>query len=171
MQKIFRGDGAVGFMKPMGQEHVIHETASGKTVLIDKDCPLFSDLLGCSGDPQDMSPLVVPRGYTKNYVDMDQTGRARQRSEELAKIREAYGRVSAASDFVVAEGTGHSAVGSILGLNNATLAKAIDLPMVLVVNGGIGSSYDEFALNQALIEREGATLCGRAAGPQKGALM
>lgn len=157
LQKIFKD---VGFIKPMGQEHVEHTRADGSTALIDKDCPLFRELLGCSGALEDTSPLVVPRGYTKAYVDMDAGGRAATTAAELTKIRAAYERIAADSDFVVAEGTGHSAVGSILGLNNATLARALGLPMVLVVNGGVGSSYDEFALNRSLIERTGATLAG-----------
>lgn len=159
LQRIFTGKG-VGFIKPMGQSHVEHVNDDGSKVLIDKDCPLFSDLLGCRGTPTDMSPLVVPRGYTKAFVDLDDAGRARRRGEELARIRAAHGRIADDSEFVVAEGTGHTAVGSILGLNNATLATALGLPMVLVVNGGIGSSFDEFALNHALIERTGGHLCG-----------
>ena len=121
LQRIFTGKG-VGFIKPMGQSHVEHVNDDGSKVLIDKDCPLFSDLLGCRGTPTDMSPLVVPRGYTKAFVDLDDAGRARRRGEELARIRAAHGRIADDSEFVVAEGTGHTAVGSILGLNNATLA-------------------------------------------------
>ncbi|KAH8044969.1 hypothetical protein JL722_14450 [Aureococcus anophagefferens] len=134
LQRIFTGKG-VGFIKPMGQSHVEHVNDDGSRVLIDKDCPLFSDLLGCRGTPTDMSPL-------------------------LARIRAAHGRIADDSEFVVAEGTGHTAVGSILGLNNATLATALDLPMLLVVNGGVGSAFDEFALNHALIDRTGGALAG-----------
>ena len=159
LQRIFTGKG-VGFIKPMGQSHVEHVNDDGSRVLIDKDCPLFSDLLGCRGTPTDMSPLVVPRGYTKAFVDLDDAGRARRRGEELARIRAAHGRIADDSEFVVAEGTGHTAVGSILGLNNATLATALDLPMLLVVNGGVGSAFDEFALNHALIDRTGGALAG-----------
>ncbi|KAH8074676.1 hypothetical protein JL721_2244 [Aureococcus anophagefferens] len=106
-----------------------------------------------------MSPLVVPRGYTKAFVDLDDAA-ARRARRELARIRAAHGRIADDSEFVVAEGTGHTAVGSILGLNNATLATALDLPMLLVVNGGVGSAFDEFALNHALIDRTGGALAG-----------
>ena len=44
------------------------------------------------------------------------------------------------------------------GCKASSLAEPVQLNAWVVVNGGIGSSYDEFALNQALIEREGATL-------------
>lgn len=83
LQKIFKD---VGFIKPMGQEHVLHTRADGTTALIDKDCPLFRELLGCSGALEDTSPLVVPRGYTKAYVDMDAVGRARKTSRELVRL-------------------------------------------------------------------------------------
>ena len=79
LQRIFTGKG-VGFIKPMGQSHVEHVNDDGSKVLIDKDCPLFSDLLGCRGTPTDMSPLVVPRGTTSGDMSV---GVPRQPSRSL----------------------------------------------------------------------------------------
>lgn len=41
------------------------------------------------------------------------------------------------SDVVVCEGTGHCAVGSIVGMNNAKVAHLIGADMVLIANGGL----------------------------------
>lgn len=49
--------------------------------------------------------------------------------------------VSSASDVTVCEGTGHCAVGSIVGLNNAKVANILGADMVLIANGGLGR-YD-----------------------------
>ena len=144
----------------MGQQHVSVEKPDGTTVQIDKDCPLFKELLGCTGSYEDMSPLVIPSGYTKRYIDMGTKDATKLQQNALKDITTAYQRIAKESEFVVCEGTGHTGVGSIVGLNNARVAAELDIPMVMVVNGGIGSSYDEFYLNQCVIEREGAKLAG-----------
>ena len=158
LQKVFD---KIGFQKPMGQQHVpIKVEGKQEPVQIDKDCPLFKELLGCSGSYEDMSPLVVPAGYTRDYIDLSLKEQTKLRTSVLDDIAQAYKRIAAESDFVVCEGTGHTAVGSIVGLNNAKIASHLDVPMVMVVNGGIGSSFDEFYLNQCVIEAEGARLAG-----------
>ncbi len=46
------------------------------------------------------------------------------------------------------EGTGHTGVGSIVNVNNARVAAALGLDMLLIANGGIGSAFDDLALNR-----------------------
>ena len=43
--------------------------------------------------------------------------------------------------------TGHCGVGSVLGWNNARVAATLGVDVVLVANGGIGSTFDDLALN------------------------
>jgi phosphate acetyltransferase len=38
-------------------------------LLVDKDVKLMRDYFGLEESFADMSPLVIPSGYTKNYVD------------------------------------------------------------------------------------------------------
>ena len=145
----------------MGQQHIpIQVEGKKEPVAVDKDCPLFKELLGCMGSYEDMSPLVVPSGYTRNYLNMTGSEQLKLRQNALRDITQAYNRIAKESEFVVLEGTGHTAVGSIVGMNNAQIAAHLDVPMVMVVNGGIGSSYDEFYLNQCVIAAEGAKLAG-----------
>ncbi|CAM9654872.1 unnamed protein product, partial [Discosporangium mesarthrocarpum] len=66
----------------------------------------------------------------------------------------------AESDVVVLEGTGHTAVGSVVNLNNAQVAKALDADMILVANGGLGSAYDELELNRGICEKYGLKVKG-----------
>ena len=54
-------------------------------------------------------------------------------------------QLSAAHEFVVVEGTGHCGVGSVLGWNNARVAATLGVDVVLVANGGIGSTFDDLA--------------------------
>jgi BioD-like phosphotransacetylase family protein len=53
------------------------------------------------------------------------------------------------------EGAGHGGVGSVIGLNNADVAKMVGAPVVMVAGGGIGSVIDSVRLNLALFEKEG----------------
>ncbi|MBU6149534.1 MAG: AAA family ATPase, partial [Verrucomicrobia bacterium] len=53
---------------------------------------------------------------------------------------------------LVVEGTGHMGVGSILDLNNAQVAKELNLPVLLIASGGLGSSFDELTLSKTLCD-------------------
>ena len=68
--------------------------------------------------------------------------------------------LQAAHEFVVIEGTGHCGVGSVLGWNNARVAATLGVDVVLVANGGIGSTFDDLALN-VLACRAEAPRCNR----------
>lgn len=58
------------------------------------------------------------------------------------------------------EGTGHTGVGSIVDVNNARVAAELGIDMVLIANGGIGSAFDDLALNYALCRDYGVTVRG-----------
>ena len=85
-----------------------------------------------------MSPVIIPRGYTKDYIE----GKI-SHEEQLKDIEHAYEKVSEASDVVLMEGTGHCAVGSVVGVNNAQVAGMLGASMILIANGGLGSAFDE----------------------------
>ena len=80
-----------------------------------------------------MSPVIIPRGYTKKYIDGEIN-----HDDQLQQINTSYGEVSKASDVVLIEGTGHCAVGSIVNANNAQVASMLGASMLLIANGGLG---------------------------------
>lgn len=150
----------VGFMKPVGQQYVlvdIHSSTNSPTsVPIDKDVVLMKNHFHLNdADYMKMSPIIVHRGYVKDYID----GKINH-EEQLEQIRGAYTHLSARNDVVLCEGTGHVAVGSVLGLNNAQVAKLLGADMVLVTNGGIGSSFDDLELNRLVCEYYGVNIAG-----------
>jgi BioD-like phosphotransacetylase family protein len=65
-------------------------------------------------------------------------------------VLSAWNELDRLFDLVVIEGAGHSGVGSVIGLNNASTAKMLDAPVCLVTEGGIGSVIDAVHLNRAL---------------------
>jgi len=147
----------VGFIKPVGQQHVeVTSSISGATLRVDKDVVLVRERFGLNHiDYQHMSPVIIPRGYTKKYVDGEITYQ-----EQLDDIGHSFREVRDASDVVLCEGTGHCAVGSIVGVNNAQVASMVGADMVLVANGGLGSAFDELELNRVLCEHYNVRVAG-----------
>jgi BioD-like phosphotransacetylase family protein len=142
---------SVGYIKPVGQEHV--ETESGERV--DKDVVLFRKTFKIKDPYPEMSPVLFPRGFTKDYLD----GRINH-GQLVEKIRNAHRVVTEQHEITVIEGTGHTGVGSIVDLNNAQVAKLLDCPIILVASGGLGSSFDELALNYLSCASVGAKVVG-----------
>ncbi len=126
---------SVGFMKPVGQKQVtVHSDVIGGELRVDKDVALLKEhfeMHRC--DYRHMSPVLIPSGYTKDYID----GKI-SHDEQLEAIKNAYLSISGRNEVVMCEGTGHCAVGSIVGACNAQVASLLDAKMVLVANGGLG---------------------------------
>lgn len=143
--------GSVGFLKPVGQEHVA--MPSGNPV--DKDVILFKDHFRLKESCEEMSPVLFPKGFTRGYLD----GKI-DHGDMTARIQNAYRAISQHSKITVIEGTGHTGVGSIVDLNNAQVAKMLGAPVLLIAPGGLGSSFDELALNILMCKHHGASVAG-----------
>ena len=135
----------VGFMKPVGQEHV--EVA--ENIHVDKDILLFKDYFQLKDTFSDMSPVLFPRGFTRDYLD----GKIDEKDLEK-KIINSYETIQKENDIVIVEGTGHVGVGTIVNLDNAKVAALLGLDMILIASGGLGSSFDALALNIAMCEKQ-----------------
>ena len=141
----------IGFIKPIGQEHV----EIGKGICVDKDVSLFKEHFELQANLALMSPILFPRGFTRDYLD------GKVDEEELGnKIQYSYQSIAQNCDIVVVEGTGHVGVGSIVNFSNARVANDLDLPLILVASGGLGSSFDALTVNKALCDAHGAKIGG-----------
>lgn len=141
----------VGFLKPIGQEHL--STKDG--VLVDKDVILFKDYFHLEDPYELMSPVLFSQGFTKDYLDGKiQTTHLR----ECLKV--CYEHLREHNDCLVMEGTGHVGVGSIADLNNAQVAALCGVKMLIVASGGIGSSFDAIALNKQMCDHYGVKIAG-----------
>jgi len=141
----------VGFIKPVGQEHV--ETETG--IHVDKDVIIFKSYFKLNDPYEEMSPVLFPRGFTRDYLD----GKIK-RSALTSKIVSSFSSISKKSDLTIVEGTGHTGVGSIVDLNNAQVASLLNCPVILVASGGLGSSFDELSLNRTQCEKHGVKVAG-----------
>jgi len=138
-----------GFMKPVGQRTVIEDG-----VPADEDAVLMRDVFGLADPMTVMSPVHIPRGFTKAYINGEVV-------EDLgATIRAAHAQLVAERDIVLIEGTGHAGVGAVIGLSNAAVAEMLGVPAIIVSEGGVGRPIDEIVLNAALFERHGVPVAG-----------
>jgi BioD-like phosphotransacetylase family protein len=140
---------STGFIKPVGQRTVIQDG-----VPADEDAVLMKSVFELAEPLQRMSPVHIPRGFTKSYIE----GKV---VEDLpSRIRAAHASFAADRDMLLIEGTGHAGVGAVIGLSNAQVAAMLGAPAVIVSEGGVGRPIDEIVLNKALFERSGVSVAG-----------
>lgn len=137
-----------GFTKPVGQRTVIDDG-----VPADEDSVLMRAVFGLPEPYAVMSPVHIPRGFTKAYI----AGRV---VEDLgARIVEAH-RTFKDHDILLVEGTGHAGVGAVIGLSNARVASMLRTPAVIVSEGGVGRPIDEIVLNASHFMAHGVPVAG-----------
>jgi len=116
----------VGFIKPVGQVCLTVQDEEGFSIEVDKDVVVVRNhfkLDHCKYS--DMSPVRIPPGYTKDYIDGFIS-----RSSQRTDILDAFHSIDCSSDVVLCEGTGHCGVGSIVGASNAQVASWVGGKMV-----------------------------------------
>src|SRR5215212_8013369 len=137
-----------GFMKPVGQRTVIDDGEPA-----DEDAVLMRATFELPEAYSVLSPVHIPRGFTKKYIAGDVV-------EDLgARIRRAHAAFTD-HDVLLIEGTGHAGVGAVIGLSNAAVAASLGAPAVIVSEGGVGRPIDEIVLNAALFAKEGVPVAG-----------
>ena len=142
-----RGHNA-GFMKPVGQRTVLLDG-----VAADEDSVLMRAAFDLPEPYTVMSPVHIPRGFTKAYI-------AGEVVEDLgARIVSAH-RAFVDHDMLLIEGTGHAGVGAVVGLSNARVASMLGAPAVIVSEGGVGRPIDEIVLNVSHFEAHGVPVAG-----------
>jgi dethiobiotin synthetase len=139
----------VGYMKPVGQQHVAVQDSMMRSKQVDKDCLLAKKFFSLECDYGAMSPMLMPRGYTKGFID----GKFKVEDQE-ALVLDAWERMQQHHSHIVVEGTGHMGVGSIASMDNARVASLMGLDVVLVCEGGLGSAFDELSMNIAMCRQQ-----------------
>jgi BioD-like phosphotransacetylase family protein len=137
------------FMKPVGQRTIIEDG-----VPADEDAVLVRNVFGLTDPMTVMSPVHIPRGFTKAYINGEIV-------EDLgARIQAAHTAVSRDGEILLIEGTGHAGVGAVIGLSNATVAAMLGAPAIIVSEGGVGRPIDEIVLNASHFASHGVRVAG-----------
>ncbi len=137
------------FTKPVGQRYVMDGDEQ-----VDEDAVLFKHALGADGAIKLLSPVTIPRGFTRDYIfDRDPDAIHGSILAAAAQLGEGH-------DLMIVEGTGHAGVGSVVDSSNAQVAGLLGAGALIVSGGGIGRCIDELNLNAALFERHGVPIIG-----------
>lgn len=139
----------VGYCKPVGQKFLDIDNLK-----VDKDTVLFSDLIHFDIEPTVHSPIILGKGATKMYLDNP------DKYDLDSIILKAQKSLADINDIVIYEGTGHPGVGSVAGVSNAKVAKLLKAGVVMVVEGGIGSTIDMLNMCTALFREEQVPILG-----------
>ena len=125
----------VGYCKPVGQKSLYLNNME-----VDKDAILFADLMQFKLEADVHSPVILGKGATSAFIDHP------EKFNYPERIKHACEQLDIHNELVIYEGTGHPGVGSIVDLSNADVAKMIDASVIMVVEGGIGSTIDMLSL-------------------------
>jgi BioD-like phosphotransacetylase family protein len=137
------------FMKPVGQRTVIDHGQPA-----DEDAVLMHEVFDLAADYGNMSPVHIPRGFTKKYI-------AGEVVEDLgARIVAARDSFRDGNEMLLIEGTGHAGVGAVIGLSNAVVAEMLGAPAIIVSEGGVGRPIDEIVLNSSHFTAHGVAVAG-----------
>jgi BioD-like phosphotransacetylase family protein len=138
-----------GFMKPVGQRTVIDHDQPA-----DEDAVLMHEVFDLPATYSAMSPVHIPRGFTKSYI-------AGEVVENLgARVVAARDTFRSDYDILLIEGTGHAGVGAVIGLSNAVVAGMLGAPAIIVSEGGVGRPIDEIILNASHFADHGVNVAG-----------
>lgn len=89
------------------------------------------------------APLVFYSGFTRQFLEGNQGTSAGW----IDEVRKAVEVVSEDKWFVLIDGVGFPAVGSVVGVSNAEVALASTAPVVIVGKAGVGGAIDAHTLN------------------------
>ena len=102
-----------------------------------------------------MSPVVIPQGYTQDFIN----GKISQDTHKEL-IGKAHMEISKCNNVILCKGMGHCAMGSIIHMSNALVDSWLGADMVLVVNSGLDSAFDELELNCVLCQHYNVPIAG-----------
>lgn len=153
LSKIYPSE-ELGYIKPVGQQVVKLE--DGMT--IDKDAQIidkFSQIPAL--DLKIISPVQFPQAYTREYLDSDiQETLTKNLSDNIINALSFLKN----KRYIIAEGTGHPGVGSIVGLSNAVVSNMMGADIIYISSGGIGKVIDRMEVDLSYFRHKKCRLKG-----------
>ncbi|MDF7806859.1 AAA family ATPase [Pontiellaceae bacterium B12219] len=144
----------IGYFKPVGQEMIT--LPNGQK--IDKDVRIVKEFTGLDMPDMGMlSPVRVVSGVTKEYITGSSQKEITARFEK--NIHETMVSLSD-KKLIIAEGTGHPGVGSVVGLSNARVANLLGAKILYLVGGGIGRTLDELEVDLSYFAHHHSQVAG-----------
>jgi hypothetical protein len=104
-----------------------------------------------------LSPVRVVSGVTREYIKSDNPRAITAQFEE--SIHKTLDSLSG-KKLIIAEGTGHPGVGSVVGLSNARVANLLGARILYLVGGGIGRTLDELEVDLSYFSHHHSRVAG-----------
>jgi BioD-like phosphotransacetylase family protein len=131
----------IGYFKPVGQELV--ELPNGER--IDKDVRIVQEFTDLDmPDLGALSPVRIADGVTRAYIA---SNNPKERTAAFERTIHQTMEHLSSKRLIIAEGTGHPGVGSVIGLSNARVANILNARILYLVGGGIGRTLDELEVD------------------------
>jgi BioD-like phosphotransacetylase family protein len=139
----------VGYTKPLGQRVTL---VSGQPV--HDDALVVSQAMHLDKEESGHMALALTRGRVEHEIfDLHVP-------ELMEKVVGVCQRLRASHDVLVVEGMGHVAMGSVLKLSAADVARIIGAKTILMSGGGIGRAIDDICLCGTFLNARGADMLG-----------
>ncbi len=144
----------LGYIKPVGQQVIKLE--DGTT--IDKDAQIIDKFSKIPAlDLKIISPVQFPQTFTRDYLDSNIQEQLTQNLSENIKNALSFMKNKR---YIIAEGTGHPGVGSIVGLSNAVVSNMMGAEIIYIAGGGIGKTIDRMEVDLSYFKHKGSRLKG-----------
>ena len=103
-----------------------------------------------------IGPIVFYKGFTRAFLH----GETSSADILLNEAENAVAEISQGKQFVIVDGVGYPAVGSICNLSNADVAAKLRAPVLLISKSGVGDAVDSYNLNSAYFEHKKVHVLG-----------
>jgi len=153
LSKIYPSE-ELGYIKPVGQQVI--KLKDGTT--IDKDAQIINKFSKIPAlDLRIISPVQFPPSFTREYLDSDRQDKLTEKLKADINIAMSFLKNKR---YIIAEGTGHPGVGSIVGLSNAVVSNMIGADILYISDGGIGRAIDRMETDLLYFRHMGSRLRG-----------
>ncbi|MCK5201527.1 MAG: AAA family ATPase, partial [Spirochaetales bacterium] len=153
LSKIYPSE-ELGYIKPVGQQVI--KLDDGTT--IDKDAQIIDKFSHIPAlDLKIISPVQFPSTFTREYLDSEVQDKL---TRSLAMSINSAMTFLKNKRYIIAEGTGHPGVGSIVGLSNAVVSNMLGADILYISDGGIGRAIDSLEIDLSYFRYKGSRLRG-----------
>ncbi|GMH50932.1 hypothetical protein TrRE_jg10303, partial [Triparma retinervis] len=102
------------------------------------------------------SPVVYFKGFTRSYLN----GETGPSSDSHSSISSAISSAFRSVKYLIIDGVGYPAVGSITGTSNASVASTLRAPAIVVSPTGVGNAVDTYDYCRSYMLFNGAAVLG-----------